>query len=165
MTNTQQYNPNDYVFFWHGHLSNFYQSLFTVDNVTYICSEQYFMKKKQELFDKDNLKLANDILYESNPKKIKDYGRQVNNFDQDTWDKNKVEIMKKGVREKFSQNTNLKKLLIETGDKILVEASPFDKIWGIGLSEEVAKVTHPSKWKGQNLLGNILMEVRTELKS
>jgi hypothetical protein len=158
------YNPDNYIFFWGGFLSNFYPASFTVDNIAYNCSEQYFMKKKQETFDSSNDYLATNILKETNPKYIKNYGRKVKNFDEKKWSEVRYDIMKKGVYEKFSQNKQLKDLLLNTNDKTLVEASPFDKIWGIGLNEDNAKVTHPCKWTGLNLLGKILMEVRSELK-
>ncbi len=159
------YNPDDYLFFWGGVFSNFYPCKFIVDNITYNCSEQYFMKKKQETFDIEDTILAQCILEESNPIKIKRYGRKVKNFDEVQWSKIRYDIMKKAVYEKFSQNKDLKKILIDTNDKILVEASPFDKIWGIGMGEKNAKITHPDNWKGNNLLGKIIMEVREELKT
>lgn len=157
------YNPDDYVFFWGTYMSNFYPAKFVVDGIQYNCSEQYFMKKKQEMFDPTNIDLANQILNETDPKKIKKYGRQVNNFDNNVWDEHRYEIMKQGVYEKFKQNENIKRLLQSTGTKTLVEASPNDRIWGIGLGEVKARVTHPSKWRGTNLLGKVLMEVRNQI--
>lgn len=157
----------EYIFFWgekeiFGFLSNFYPTTFSVDNKTFNCSEQYFMKKKQELFDPSNQVLAADIMNESNPKNIKNYGRKVKNFTEQTWNVNKYKSMYDGVYAKFLQNPELKAKLLATGEKILVEASPYDKIWGIGFNKSDALV-NKSKW-GQNLLGKVLMEVRDKLK-
>ncbi len=163
--NTEAYNPNDYIFFWGTYMSNFYTAKFVVDGVQYNCSEQYFMKKKQEMFDSTNTELANLILNETDPKKIKKYGRQVKNFDKDKWDQHRYEIMKRGVYEKFNQNDAIKYMLKSTETKTLVEASPRDCIWGIGLGEVRARVTHPTKWRGKNLLGKVLMEVRQQLNT
>jgi ribA/ribD-fused uncharacterized protein len=157
----------EYLFFWGekktgGFLSNFYPSTFTINTDTFNCSEQYFMKKKQELFDPKNNVLGTQIMNETNPKDIKKYGRQVKNFTEDKWNMHKYKFMYDGVYAKFSQNPQLKVKLLETGDKILVEASPFDRIWGIGFSETNA-IVNKSKW-GENLLGKILMEIREKLK-
>jgi len=155
-----------YLFFWgenkiNGFLSNFYPTKFIIDNLTYNCSEQYFMKKKQELFDKTNNILATNIMNETNPKNIKNYGRQVKNFSDDIWNINKYKIMYDGVFAKFSQNHELKIKLLNTGNMYLVEASPYDKIWGIGFNQSNA-LNNKNKW-GQNLLGKILMKVRDKL--
>ena len=162
-----QLRKMDYLFFWgekdaFGFLSNFYPSTFTTDGQIFNCSEQYFMKKKQELFDPLNQKLASDIMNETNPKNIKNYGRQVNNFAESIWNINKYKSMYDGVYAKFSQNPELKTQLLATGEKVLVEASPYDKIWGIGFNKSDA-LTSKAKW-GQNLLGKVLMEVRNKLK-
>ncbi len=156
-----------YIFFWgentqDGFLSNFYPSEFKVDGKKYNCSEQYFMKKKQELFDPKNIGLAINILNETNPKDIKKYGRQVKFFKQEIWDEHKFKAMKDGVLAKFSQNPELKTKLLATGEKTLVEASPYDMIWGIGFRKEDA-LKNKDRW-GQNLLGQVLMQVRNELK-
>jgi ribA/ribD-fused uncharacterized protein len=158
----------EYLFFWSdkdivGYLSNFYPSTFTVDKLTYNCSEQYFMKKKQELFDSTNLVLATKIMNETNPKNIKKYGRQVKNFSEETWNLHKRNAMYSGVFAKFLQNPDLKAKLLATGNKTLVEASPYDKIWGIGYTKLDA-LKNKDSW-GQNLLGQVLMEVRSKIKN
>jgi hypothetical protein len=157
-----------YIFFWserdaEGYLSNFYPSIFVVDGKTFNCSEQYFMKRKQELFDPTNLDLANKIMNETNPKEIKKYGRLVKNFNEKTWDLNKREAMYSGVLAKFSQNPELKVKLLATRNKILVEASPYDRIWGIGYAKYDA-LENKDKW-GFNLLGLVLSDVRAKLKT
>ncbi len=155
----------DYIFFWgenknDGYLSNFYQTEFIVSGKKFNCSEQFFMKKKQELFDSTNIQLATKIMNETNPKNIKKYGRQVKNFNEETWNKNKVQAMYDGVYAKFTQNPELLLKLLSTGEKILIEASPYDRIWGIGYKKENALI-NKEKW-GQNLLGEVLMQVRNK---
>jgi len=154
-----------HIYFWkpygaNGYLGNWYASPFTVHNIQFINNEQYFMWAKQQLFDRANTTLEAQILSATSPKVMKDLGRLVKNFDQTTWDQQKFAIMKSGIYEKFTQNPELKQKLLDTKDAILVEASPFDKVWGIGLNEADAK-TKP--WKGENLLGKALMAVRASL--
>lgn len=149
---------SNYVYFYGGVFSNFYQCKMVENDVVYCCSEQYFMKKKQELFEPENTKLASLILNEKKPSIIKQYGRQIENFNQDIWNKNKMNIMIRALELKFTQNENLRNLLINTTDKILVEASPYDKIWGIGISVDAAN--KGQAWRGENLLGKCLMIVR-----
>jgi ribA/ribD-fused uncharacterized protein len=147
----------------YGFLSNFYKSSFTEDERTYCCSEQYFMKKKQELFNPLNLGLSNRIMMSTKPSDIKRFGRQVKNFREKIWNEHKFGIMRQAVFLKFSQNPELEKLLIQTGDNNLAEASPTDRIWGIGLSIEDAIIG--ADWRGENLLGQALVSVREELKN
>lgn len=159
------------IFFWkennkYGFLSNFYYSSFKDSlGFTYICNEQYFMAQKCLLFDSENKKLFKEIMDCKIPITIKKLGRKVNNFDQHIWDKEKFDIMKTGIKHKFSQNKFLKKKLLETKDKQLYEASPYDKIWGIGIDHNVALKLNPFVFEGENLLGKALMEVRNELKN
>jgi ribA/ribD-fused uncharacterized protein len=101
---------------------------------------------------------------EKHPKTIKALGRQVINFDEKEWDKVKYKIVLNGNYYKFSQNVDMLEALRSTGNKVLVEASPYDKVWGVGLDENNEKIYNPSYWKGENLLGFALMEVRDELK-
>lgn len=158
----------NYLFFWSektktGHFSNFYPCKFIVNNLEYNCSEQYFMKKKQELFDTDNEILAKKIMNEINPKNIKKYGRSVKNYDDEIWNKYRYKVMLDGVYAKFSQNPELKIKLLQTYNIVLVEASPYDKIWGIGFGAKDA-LLNINNW-GTNLLGKVLMEVREKLKT
>ena len=98
------------------------------------------------------------------PAKYKKLGRKVRNFDSKVWDEKKYDIVVEGNKAKFSQNPELMEFLLSTGDAILVEASPYDKIWGIGLDIETAKEGSVEDWKGENLLGCALMEARDWLK-
>jgi ribA/ribD-fused uncharacterized protein len=92
---------------------------------------------------------------------IKKLGREVANYDDNVWKEKRVPVVSVGNREKYNQNPDLKDILMATGDSIMVEASPYDKLWGIGLDEATAKRTHPEKWPGLNLLGK---DVLTNLK-
>lgn len=161
-----------YIFFW-GHqpsndgkiikscMSQWWKSSFTIETDTYSYMEQYMMAKKARLFKDDEA--LKRILNNKNPKQIKELGRQVRGFDDAVWKKYSPSIILNGNLAKFQQDENLKHYLMKTKGKILVEASPYDKIWGIGLSTDYDNVNNPLLWKGQNLLGFALMEVRDEL--
>lgn len=144
-----------------GYLSNFYPVSFSIEKIEFNSSEQAFMYYKCLTFDKNNKELLSKILQEFNPNKIKKLGRSVKNFNEEIWNELKYDIMLKCIREKFLQNHNIKQRLIETHSKYLYEASPWDKIWGIGYDKETAINTNPNKY-GQNLLGKALMEIRDE---
>lgn len=153
-----------------GFLSNFYPCSFTakINGYEYIFnnSEQYFMAYKCVTFDPDNIELLNSILNEINPMKIKQYGRKVKNFCEKIWNKKRLLAMYKALYYKFSQNDNLLQLLLQTKNKHLYEASPTDKIWGLGYSVTVAiqenVVVNKTKTCGKNLLGILLEIIRTE---
>ena len=139
-------------------LSNWYPAQFDVNGVHYTCTEQYMMAEKARLFE-DNVTL-NKILDAKEPREMKKLGRLVKNFDKDTWDKHKEEIMYTGVYNKFKSNKSLKEFLLSTGDSILVEASPRDRIWGVGMGLSNPNVYDPNLWRGRNLLGIALMNAR-----
>lgn len=166
-------SKSKFVMFW-GHttasfgnignnvFSQWWKQNFLEETVNYNCMEQYMMSKKALLFDD---KEVNDmIMNESNPKRIKALGRNVRNFDEALWDELKYTIVLNGNWRKFSQNKDLRDYLISTKDKILVEASPYDNIWGIGMSAQDEHADCADKWKGTNLLGFALTEVRDELR-
>ena len=157
-----------YTFFWgenekpYGCLSQWYMSNFTIDNITYCCAEQWMMAEKARLFnDSESL---DEILSEDRPGVIQAFGRSVKDFDRKTWDEKSYDIVLKGNMEKFKQNQELLTILKSTNDSIIAEASPYDKIWGIGLSSNNPDVYTMSKWTGKNLLGQILMDVRSSFK-
>ena len=166
-----RFDSNDnlnFLFFW-GHtenkdyvtkacLSQWYESEFKENEITYFTTEHYMMAEKAKLFD--DINIYNQILETRKQGKIKELGRQIKNFNQSIWDQHKYEIVLKGNFLKFSQNKKLKIFLLNTKNKILVEASPLDTIWGIGLSADDEKVNNPHLWEGTNLLGFALMEVR-----
>ncbi|MEO8240569.1 MAG: NADAR family protein [Flavobacterium sp.] len=162
-----------FLFFW-GHqpnkdgsisktcFSQWWLSSFEVDKVIYKTAEHWMMAKKAELF-KDNEVLAK-IIKANSPAEVKKLGREVKNYDDKLWLANRYEIVKEGNYHKFSQNAALKTFLINTKDRVLVEASPVDPIWGIGMAGDHKDIQNPEKWRGLNLLGFALMEVRDELK-
>lgn len=164
---------NKYLFFW-GHqpnkdgsisktcFSQWWLSSFEVENVTYKTAEHWMMAKKAELFN-DN-EIAEKIILADSPAEAKKLGREVKNYVDSVWLENRFEIVRQGNFYKFSQNKSLKEFLINTKERILVEASPVDPIWGIGMATDHKEVNNPEKWKGLNLLGFALMEVRDELK-
>jgi ribA/ribD-fused uncharacterized protein len=102
---------------------------------------------------------------ESNPREQKKYGRMIKNFDKSTWDKNCLAIVYEGNLAKFSQNEDLKEEMLSTGNRIFVEASPLDNIWGIGLAEDTEGIDNPSFWLGLNLLGQALTLVKQEIRT
>ena len=122
------------------------------------------MASKARTFSGNDDILA-EILQNNDPAKIKGLGRKVKNYDEQIWGRVRFEVVVKGNYAKFSQNDNLKKILLETKDAILVEASPYDRIWGVGISKENPDIYNPTKWRGQNLLGKALMEVRKKLSN
>jgi len=116
------------------------------------------MAQKALLFGDDDS--FEKIISAKTPEKAKSLGRQVRRFNDEVWMSKRMDIVVQGTWYKFSQNNGLKRFLLNTNDKILAEASPFDKIWGIGLAADDENATPPSCWKGLNLLGFALMEVR-----
>ena len=154
-----------FVFFWkdneeNGYLSNWYRRKFVIDDFEYLHVDQYMMAQKAKLFHDSARYTA--ILRATNPWECKDLGRQVTPFDAKTWNAVKYDVVKDGNRAKYEQNPDLKKLLLATGNAVLAEASPKDKVWGIGLDAQTAASTDMSEWPGQGLLGLALMELRTE---
>lgn len=158
----------EYQFFWHeydpfGELSQWYASPFVLEGIRYETAEQYMMAKKALLAG--DLERYVLIMHEKDPAKCKKFGKDVRALDVAAWSKCKEEVVYHANRAKFSQNKTLKKLLLSTGTKVLAEASPYDKSWGIGMEAKDPNSTNPAKWKGDNLLGKILMKVRDELRT
>lgn len=154
---------NGFVFFWrpeeaNGLFGQWWPSKFMVDGKEYVTAEQYMMAGKARLFGDNDVELQ--IIKTTDPKKQKALGRKVQNFDEQAWKSNCVRIVTEGNLAKFTQDADLKKSLLETGKKTLVEASPLDKIWGIGMDSKNQSATKPAEWKGTNLLGVALMKAR-----
>jgi ribA/ribD-fused uncharacterized protein len=124
--------------------------------------EQYMMAEKARLFG--DTEIEEKIMNCNNPNEIKGLGRKVRGFDEEIWNKVKYSIVVNGNYDKFMQNEKLKAYLLSTEDKILVEASPYDNVWGIQMSENDEDIKNPELWRGENLLGFALMEVRNEIK-
>ena len=144
-----------------GYLSNWYCSAFTVDEITFSSMEQYMMYKKAILFQ--DYQTAEKILSTDDVAEIKALGRIVQHFDEEIWREKREKIVHKGVLQKFLQNPELAEKLLETGEQMIAECAVKDKIWGIGLSMGDEERFCVDKWKGQNLLGKILMQVRAEI--
>lgn len=163
-------STDKYFFFFGNNVipSNFYISPFRMvinnQQLTFNCSEKAFMYSKAVFFG--DQKVARDILLltTNRPAEYKRLGRLVKNYDDKRWNAVRFEKMYEAVKAKFSGNPYLLKYLLSTGDKVLVEASPFDTIWGVGLDLLSDDVSDESKWRGQNLLGKVLMKVREELR-
>ncbi|WP_375103012.1 NADAR family protein [Paenibacillus sp. RS8] len=161
-----------FVFFW-GHtapkngsvdkscFSQWWMCPFTVEGTQYSCAEQFMMAEKARLFSDDEM--LDFILKAKHPKEMKAFGRAVRNFDKDIWDKECYGIVKRASLAKFSQNPKLADYLNSTKNRILVEASPQDGIWGIGIGQSNPDAENPVKWRGRNLLGFALTEARDEL--
>ena len=145
-----------------GYLSNWYLSNFKIGSTQFSSMEQYIMYQKAIVFN--DTKSAKKILETTDVSKIKALGRQVSNYNDKYWNGVRQIIIYKGLLEKFSQNKDLKKRLLNTGNDILAECAVQDKIWGIGLSMKDVNRWDMEKWRGENLLGFALMMVREELQ-
>jgi len=151
----------EFHFFWSGPFSQWYPSRFTIDKIVYETAEQYMMAEKARLFKDDET--LRKILKTKNPKEQKALGRQVKNFNPNVWNAKAKNIVYDGNRPKFKQDKRLLKILFETSPKTLVEASPFDKIWGIGLAEDDPRAQKRETWQGTNWLGEVLTQLRNDL--
>jgi ribA/ribD-fused uncharacterized protein len=144
-----------------GCLSRWWPVTFTVDGVAYPSAEHWMMAGKARLFgDEDGLAT---VLRAASPGAAKAAGRKVSGFDEESWAAARYDIVVAGNRAKFGQHQDLRHFLLSTGKKVLVEASPYDRIWGIGMAATHPDVACPSAWRGLNLLGFALMEVRERL--
>ena len=150
-----------YIFFYGGPFSNFEPAPFMADGLRFATSEQYFMYQKALTFS-DAVSMGK-ILATSNPGIAKMLGRKVKGFNLAQWNKVKYGIMLDACRYKFSQNPRLRIELLKTVGSELVEASPTDKVWGIGLSEWDPRRLNQSQWRGENLLGKVLDQVRSDI--
>ena len=165
-------NSEQFTFFWNGPFSQWYPSPFEIDGRMFINAEQFMMYSKALLFKDEDI--ACKIMKSINPKEQKALGRKVKNFNIETWSAPVAthigvklpiawSVVSKGSWNKFSQNPDLLEMLADTAGTTLVEASPYDKIWGIGLSEwDSARLTRKN-WLGTNWLGEILTNVRLDL--
>jgi ribA/ribD-fused uncharacterized protein len=149
-----------YVFFLSGIYSQWHKAEIEIDGIVYNTCEQYMMHQKAVTFG--DAAMAQKILETDDPAEQKGYGRLIKGFDKAVWDKACFDIVLKGNIAKFTQHPNLGKKLVETGTRILAEASPKDAIWGIGMHETNPNIEDESKW-GTNLLGKVLMKTRDYL--
>jgi ribA/ribD-fused uncharacterized protein len=165
-------NKVEYLLFW-GHqpnkdgslgktcLSQWFPAKFTIDGITYPTAEHYMMASKARLFQ--DLDAEQSIFKAKHPKDTKRIGRGIKGFDEQVWYDHRFEIVVQGNLAKFSQNEPFKEFLLNTKNRTIVEASPDDRIWGIGLAVDNPDAKNPRRWGGLNLLGFALMEVRARL--
>ena len=148
-----------FCFFWKGPLSQWHQAPFTIDGREFVCAEQYMMFCKALLFgDRD---AAKRIGATTSPHEQKELGRQVRGFEEGIWRVFREGIVFSANLAKFTQCDELRGALLSTGSRTLVEASPHDRVWGVGLAETDPRILDPVNWRGENLLGQILMRVRS----
>jgi ribA/ribD-fused uncharacterized protein len=155
------------IYFWGGILSNWAKFGFVADlpggqRLEFNCAEQYMMAVKAEFF-KDYV-IAERIMNSSDPKKQKALGRMVSGYSDERWNPVARDLTYPGIFAKFDQNEGIKKALLGTGNKIIVEASPLDKKWGVGLAHNDMRIFDQTQWLGTNWLGELLMRARNDLR-
>jgi len=162
-----------YVFFYGGPFSQWAPIQFTVTNIfgytkiTFLHAEQWMMYCKAKFFKDEEI--AKKIMATESAEECKALGKKVSNFNKKDWNGNydtesvAYQVVQIGNYYKFSQNSGAKKTLLNTGNKIIVEASPYDDIWGIKLGESDPRILDERNWRGHNLLGKALMQVRKEV--
>jgi ribA/ribD-fused uncharacterized protein len=144
-------------------LSQWWPAPFTVDGVAYATAEHWMMAGKARLFG--DAEAERRVLAAGHPAEAKKAGRLVRGFDEETWARERYRIVVEGSVHKFAAHPELREFLLNTGEKVLVEASPVDRVWGIGLAADDEAATDPERWKGANLLGFALMEARERLRA
>jgi len=150
----------DKLFFWGGWPSQWTMAEFVIDGVTYNCCEQWMHAEKARLFG--DVEVLSKILASPHPKAQKDFGRKVRGYDDARWVEKRYEVVVRGNVAKYSQNPALLQLLRDA-PAILVEASPEDVVWGVGMSVDDPDIDDASKWRGENLLGKAISEARRRL--
>jgi len=160
MTHRTELETPEYTFFWKGIFSQWHKTSFTVKGKTYNCCEQWMMAQKAEIFgDTETLEA---IMASDSPREQKALGRQVKGFDEITWDMGKLLVVILGNYYRGLEDEEFRKALLATDDRTIVEASPYDRIWGNGFYADES-LDHISEW-GENLLGDALMRVRDALR-
>ncbi|WP_053852248.1 NADAR family protein [Streptomyces sp. NRRL B-24085] len=164
----------NFLYFW-GHrprpdgrvgascLSQWWPSPFVVDGATYATAEHWMMAGKARLFDDPEAERR--IVAAGHPSQAKAAGRSVRGFDEQVWRRERFGIVVEGSVHKFAAHEDLRHFLLDTGDRVLVEASPVDRVWGIGLAADDEAAGDPERWRGPNLLGFALMEARARLRN
>ncbi|MGW2277426.1 NADAR family protein [Streptomyces sp. NPDC001770] len=174
LTRTRSGKRVKYLLFW-GHrplpdgslgascLSQWWPSPFTVDGVRYPSAEHWMMAGKARLFGDAEAERA--ALEARSPAAAKKAGRLVRGFDEEVWVRERFGLVVAGSVHKFGQDPALRAYLLSTGNRVLVEASPVDRVWGIGLAKDDERAEDPGRWRGLNLLGFALMEARERLRT
>ena len=158
---------NTHVYFWDGIYSQWYTNkngkpLFYENGIGFISAEHYMMFNKAMIMN--DIEIAEQILKHPSPRTVKALGRQVKNFNKALWDEECENVVLRGNLLKFTQNSTLLDRILEQQDKIFVEASPVDLIWGVGLDENDPLILDESNWKGENKLGKVLTQLTQQLK-
>ncbi|MGW0749211.1 NADAR family protein [Streptomyces sp. NPDC002587] len=144
-------------------LSQWWPSAFTVGDVRYATAEHWMMAGKARLFQDAEAERA--ALEAATAAEAKRAGRLVRGFDDAVWERERFALVVEGSVHKFASDPALRSYLLSTGNRVLVEASPMDRIWGIGLSADDERALDPARWRGLNLLGFALMEARDRLRA
>jgi ribA/ribD-fused uncharacterized protein len=158
------------VFFFSGNpalnefkeFSNMHEAKIQVDGITFPTVEHYFQWSKAKMFG--DAEIQTKILKTASPKTVKSYGKKVKGFDEESWSAKKDEVMRTAVKAKLMQHPDILRKLRDTGVRPIAEADPRGKYWGIGTSADTSKAKDVSRWPGKNVMGKILMNLRTELK-
>ncbi len=161
----QRYNMTKFIFFYGGIYSQWYRSPMIINGTKYNCAEQYMMQQKAITFN--DTEIANAVMRATNPMEQKALGRQIREFNIAEWNVWNVvckNVVYDGNFAKFTQHADLRDELMATGDAELVEASPTDVVWGIGLAENDPRRFDKTQWRGTNWLGEVIMQVRETLK-
>lgn len=150
-----------FTFFWKGPFSQWHRCSFRLEGIDYNCAEQFMMHRKAISFG--DLAIADAILGTTDPKAQKALGRRVAGFSESEWSQIARQIVYIGNRAKFTQNADLKQKLVATSGTTLVEASPYDTVWGIGLSATDPRAQSRQTWNGTNWLGEVLTALRDRI--
>lgn len=163
-----------YLYFW-GHrphrdgsagkgcLSQWWPAPFTADGVEYPTAEHWMMASKARIFGDADAEQR--VLRSAHPRQAKSVGRTVRGFDEAVWARERYAVVVEGSVRKFGQHGELREYLLGTNNRVLVEASPLDRVWGAGLSADDERLRDPRTWRGENLLGFALMAARSRLLS
>ncbi|MFF2330518.1 MULTISPECIES: NADAR family protein [unclassified Streptomyces] len=174
LARTERGKKVKYLYFW-GHrprpdggigascLSQWWPAPFTVDGVAYASAEHWMMARKARLFGDAEAEAG--AVSAKSPAQAKKVGRLVRGFDEAVWERERYALVVAGSIHKFDHHPRLREFLLNTGDRVLVEASPMDRIWGIGLAADDPRAKDPASWRGLNLLGFALMDARAELRA
>jgi ribA/ribD-fused uncharacterized protein len=162
-----------FLFFW-GHtpnvsgavdaacLSQWFPASFVIEGITYSTAEHFMMAEKARVFGDAEMRRA--AIAATSPAEAKAIGRSVRNYDDAIWSRERAMLVARGNEAKFGQNESLKSFLLSTKEKVLVEASPRDRIWGIGMGKNNPDALVPERWRGENLLGFALMAARDVIR-
>jgi ribA/ribD-fused uncharacterized protein len=143
-------------------LSQWWPSPFVADSVVYATAEHWMMAAKARLFG--DVEATERVLAARHPAEAKKAGRLVRGFDEAVWERERFAVVVEGSVRKFAADPALRGFLLGTGGRVLVEASPLDRVWGIGLAAGDEAASDPERWRGPNLLGFALMEARERLR-